>query len=289
MRRQLTVVLLAAAVAVTGCASATTTAVPRPLPTGKRTATQTIKVGGRTRSWVQTDPRYPRAGSIPIIVVLSGITATAQQEMARDKLLGLASSGRAELVYPVGVDKSWNAGGCCGKAAKMHVNDVAFLQALVPRLDPGQRRPIYLAGYSNGGRLAYRIACTDPALFSGYAVVKAMPEPGCVVTKPVSLLQIDSMNDKAVAYRPGDHGREHPAATVEVSHLQGVDGCPSSSTASSHGELKLTTWTGCKAGTRLAFAVYSSGWHSWPRTTPTTPGAAPVIWTFLSALPPPRP
>jgi polyhydroxybutyrate depolymerase len=288
MGRRLTVLLLAAAVAVTGCASATATASsPRPMVTGKRITTDTIKSGGRTRSWVQITPKDPRAAATaPIIVVLSGITATPTEEMDRDDLLGLPSSGRAELVYPAGVDKSWDAGGCCGGAAKMHVNDVAFLQALVPRLDPHHHRPIYLAGYSNGGRLTYRIACTDPTLFGGYAVIKAMPEKGCVVSKPLNFLQIDSTNDKAVAYRPGDHGREHPPATVEVAHLHSADACPSSSTLASHGALRLTTWTGCRSGTRLLFAVYTGGWHSWPPPTSSTPGAATVIWNFVTALAP---
>ena len=58
--------------------------------------------------------------------------------------------------------ESWNAIGCCGAAAKANVNDVAFLEALVPKVDPGRTRPIYFVGYSNGGRMAYRLDCTDP-------------------------------------------------------------------------------------------------------------------------------
>src|SRR5580700_6459380 len=109
-----------------------------------RTTTQSIKVGGLTRTWVQIAPAG--AATEPIIVVLSGISASAGAEMARDGLLGLPATGRAELVYPSGYANSWNAGGCCGWAAKRHVDDVAFLQALVAHVDPGHRRPLYLAG-----------------------------------------------------------------------------------------------------------------------------------------------
>jgi polyhydroxybutyrate depolymerase len=248
-----------------------------------RTATtRSIKVDGRTRSWLQLTPAGPRAGSVPVIVVLSGIKATAAQEMDRDGLLGLPAAGHAELVYPVSYDKSWNAGGCCGQAAKRHINDVGFLQALVPKLDPGHRRPIYLAGYSNGGRLAYRVACTDPSLVDGYAVVKAMPEPGCVVAKPVSILQIDSTNDKAVPYQPGDRGKEHPPATVEVADLRGADGCAAAPTVVSRGSLRLTTWTRCHSSTQVTFAVYTGGKHSWPLNTASTPGAPTLIWSFIT-------
>jgi polyhydroxybutyrate depolymerase len=245
--------------------------------------THTIKAGGRTRSWVQVTAPGTASGSAPIIVVLSGIHATPSQEIARDGLVPLAASGSAELVYPAGVGKSWNAGGCCGVAAKENVNDVAFLQALVAQLDPGHRQPVYLAGYSNGGRLAYRVACTDPGLFGAIAVLKAMPEPGCVVSQPVTIMQIDATNDPTVPYQPGDPGREQPAATTEVARLQSADGCTGPPAVVTEGSLRLETWTGCTAGTRLAFAVYQGGKHTIPLGNATTPSAASIIWTFFSA------
>lgn len=294
MRRRILALLLSTAVVLTGCTSAV--AGPRPLrsvpsasPSKSATSTHTVKVGSLTRSWVQVTAAGLQGSSAPIIVVLSGINATPAQEMKRDDLLGLPATGHAELVYPVGVHHSWNAGGCCGKAYKEHVDDLAFIQAMVPKLDPSHRRPIYLAGYSNGGRLAYRVMCTDPTLFGAYMIVKAMPEPGCVVTKPASILQIDSTNDHSVPYKPGDHGKEHPPATTEVSHLHGVDDCPSSSAAATHGEVRLTTWTDCHSGSRLSFATYTGGKHIWPPNTSTTPGAGTLIWNFITTLTPTTP
>ena len=90
------------------------------------------------------------------------------------------------------IEESWNAIGCCDGAAKENVNDVGFIEALVPKIDPGHARPIYVVGYSNGGRLAYRLACTDPTLFDGMVAVKADPMPGCVVTKPQNVLVFSS-------------------------------------------------------------------------------------------------
>jgi polyhydroxybutyrate depolymerase len=273
--------LAAAAVVLTACASARA-APQQATDTAMRTTIHAIRAGGRTRTWVQITPLVTQARSVPIIVVLSGISATTGAEIARDGLLDLVATGRAELVYPNAIGKSWNAGGCCGTAQKEHVNDLAFLQALVPKVDPGHRRPLYLAGYSNGGRLAYQVACTDPSLIDGIAVVKAMPDAGCVVSRPVSVLQIDSTNDYAVPYQPGDHGKEHPPATVEVADLHSVDHCAAPAAVASHGSLKLTTWRGCAHGTRLSFAVYTGGKHSWPLGGRGTPSAATLIWGFAS-------
>jgi polyhydroxybutyrate depolymerase len=286
MRRILLALLAVTTLAVTGCASLTTAAATQgSVVAASRATTHSIKVDGRTRTWLQVAPVGSSSATVPIIVMLSGISATAGKEMARDGLLGLPAAGRAELVYPVAIDESWNVGNCCGKAAKLHIDDQAFIEALASKLDPAHHRPIYLAGYSNGGRLAYLIACTTPTLFTGYAVVKAMPDVGCVVTKPVSILQIDSTNDYAVPYKPGDKGKEHPPATTEVADLRTVDACPTTSTTQTRGTLTLTTWTNCKSQSRVTFATYIGGKHSWPPDTSTTPGAATLIWTFITKTP----
>jgi poly(3-hydroxybutyrate) depolymerase/peptidoglycan/LPS O-acetylase OafA/YrhL len=236
-----------------------------------------IEVGGRMREWVQLTPSDGLTGSEPIIVVLSGVNATASQEITRDHLTGYD----AELVYPVSLYKSWNAGGCCGKAAKYHVNDVAFMEALVAAVNPGQAHPVTLVGYSNGGRLTYTIACTDPGLVDSYVVVKADPEPGCVVRKPVTILQIAAKNDDAVPYEPGEKGKESPAAVVQVARLRSVDGATGAATVVTRSGLQISTWRG-KDGTRVEFAVWNSGGHSFPQASGQTPSGAAVIWAFVN-------
>ncbi|HEY1625473.1 MAG TPA: acyltransferase family protein [Streptosporangiaceae bacterium] len=237
---------------------------------------------GQARTWTQLTPVGGLSASAPVIVVLSGINATPAAEIQRDDMTSYVQAGQAELVYPAGYLKSWNAGGCCGKAAKAGINDTGFLQALAATVDPGHKHPLDLVGYSNGGRLAYRIACTDPRLFGEIAVVKAMPQPGCVVSQPVTILQIDSMDDTAVPYQPGDKGRESPPATVEIARLESTDHCPATTTVQVRGSMRLTTWNGCADGSRLGFAAYTSGKHSFPQPSGATPSAAAVIWAFFS-------
>ncbi len=84
---------------------------------------------------------------------------------------------------------------------------MAFLKALVPAVDPGHARPVYVVGYSNGARLAYRVACTDPGLFDAYAAVKGGPSPDCMVSKPVTIAQLASLDDTETPYRPGEKAR----------------------------------------------------------------------------------
>jgi polyhydroxybutyrate depolymerase len=275
-------IVLVVAVSVAASAVASASSGRAATNTTPATSTHSLTVGTLDRSWVEVAPPGPLPKSAPIIVVLSGVSATTSLEIKRDQLVQFVSTDRAELIYPVGIGRSWNAGGCCGMAGREDIDDVAFLQALVAHVDPGRRRPIDLVGYSNGGRLAYRVACTDPALFDATAVVKAMPQPGCVVSQPLSILQIVSTNDPHIPYKPGDPGTEQPSATVQVARLRATDGCALTGTVSTRGSLVLKTWSQCRDHVQLAFATYGGGGHSWPAGNAKTPSAADAIWDFVS-------
>jgi polyhydroxybutyrate depolymerase len=255
---------------------------PTPAPTPVVT-THTLLVGGLARQWEQLTPGGGTTSATPIIVMLHGQAVTADQEAGRDAMTPLVAQGRAELVYPQGLGNSWNALGCCAYAQGHDVDDVGFIEALVAAVDPGHARPVYLAGYSNGGRLAYTIACQDPALVDAYAIVDAMPVAnGCTLSRPVSILQLDGTADPVIPYRPGDPGSEQPPATTQVQRLQVLDGCAPAPATTRTGTMVTATYTGCAAGTRLVFATDEGADHWWQPGTAATPGYGPTIWSFLS-------
>jgi polyhydroxybutyrate depolymerase len=245
------------------------------------TETYSMKVGHRTRQYEVIAPTATLAKSAPIIVVLSGAAVTTSVEITRDRMIPYADADKAEVVYPVAIKESWNAIGCCDGAARENVNDVGFIKALVPRIDPGYERPIYVVGYSVGGRLAYRLACTDPTLFDGMAAVKADPMPGCVVTKPMNVIVFSSLDDKYVPYKPGDKGKETPPATVQIARLQKDMGCESQPTVVKHGPVTYRSWS-CANEKRLAWAVWPTGGHNFPPPAAHSPGADQLIWSFVS-------
>jgi polyhydroxybutyrate depolymerase len=262
----------------------TPTPAPAPTPTPAPVITaHTLLVGGLTRQWEQLTPGGGTTSTTPILVVLHGQAVTADQEVGRDTLLPLVAQGRAELVYPQGLGLSWNALGCCAYAQAHNIDDVGFIEALVAAVDPGRARPVDLVGYSNGGRLAYTIACQDPTLVDAYAIVDAMPlANGCTLSRPISILQIDGTVDPVIPYRPGDPGAEQPPATTQVQRLQVLDGCAPVAATTTAGSMVTATYTGCAAGTRLVFATYQGANHDWQAGNATTPSYGQAIWTFLS-------
>jgi polyhydroxybutyrate depolymerase len=256
------------------------------------TTTYSMQVGSLTRQYEVIAPTKTLAKSAPIIVVLSGAAATTSDEITRDRIVGYAGADEAEVVYPVPIKESWNAIGCCDGAAAENINDVGFIKALVPKIDPGHDRPIYVVGYSVGGRLAYRLACTDPTLFDGMAVVKADPMPGCVVTTPMNVIVFSSQNDKYVPFEPGEKGKETPAATIQIAALESDLGCSAKPTVVKYGQsgktkygvMTVSTWS-CADGKTLEWAVDPLGGHGFPIPTTYGAGANQLIYSWITKTP----
>ena len=274
-------VLLTAFITTLGIATVAGAHIINAVERQSSTTTYSMKVGSLTRSWEVITPTARLPKSAPIVVVLSGLAATTSEEITRDRMVPYVDADKMELVYPVSYRESWNAIGCCGAAASKNVNDIAFLEALVPKVDPGHTRPIYFVGYSNGGRMAYRLECTDPSLFNGMVAVKADPMPGCVVTKPQNVLVFAALDDPWVPYKPGEKGKETPPATVQIARLENALKCSSKATTVKHGNMTLYTWS-CADGKTLQWAVYQTGGHNFPPPNNSQPGANQLIWSFMS-------
>lgn len=246
-------------------------------------STYSMQVGGMTRSYtVLTPAKKALSYSAPIIVVLSGLNSEQYQEINRDGFTSYVQAGDAELVYPLAYRESWNALGCCSWAAQAAVDDVGFITSLVPKVDPGHTRPIYIVGYSNGGRLAYRLDCTNPMLFTGTVIVKADPMPKCDVVVPMKIMTIASTDDTRVPYKPGEKGTESPPATVQSAKLRASSLCSAKSVKEAQGNMTYTLWPDCANGTSVGFTVYTAGVHSWPRPPVSYPAASQVIMAFIT-------
>jgi polyhydroxybutyrate depolymerase len=265
--------------AVRSATTSPSTAAPATPAAPPVTTTHTVSVGGVKREWLQTVPAAGATAATRILVVLHGRAVTPQQEAQRDGFLPLVAPDNLELVYPTGVGASWNAGGCCGQAAQSGVDDIAFLRALVTAIDPQHAHTVTLVGYSNGGRMAYAVACQSPSIVEGFAIVGALPLPSCTVAHPVTLLQLAGTADDVVPFvAPA------PATnvTAQVAALRGLDNTAPTPATWESGALIMSTWTSSSTQTRIGLAAYQGGTHAWPSGGAATPSAAEVILRFFS-------
>ena len=254
---------------------------------GMTQVTETVTVGLLHRSYVVFSPTHPRSARIPALVVLQGRGEPLWMEEARDGLLPLVSSGRALVVYPIGIGRSWNAGVCCGVAHLDGVNDMQFLTGVLASVGGARSvSSVFLTGFSNGGRMAYRLVCADPRAVSAFAVVDAVSSMGCPAGPPVSLLQVDGTRDGFVAYDSSQRphvvgGFVDPTAVGQVAQWVQRDGCLGGGVTATAGLLRLHAWTRCAGGTDVQFATYEGERHFWPQGGPGTPSAATEVWSFF--------
>jgi polyhydroxybutyrate depolymerase len=155
----------------------------------------------------------------------------------------------------IGNLRTWNAGGgvdgwqcVSGRACADGVDDLAYLdavRAVVEGLLPVEGW--YATGHSNGGAMAYRLACERSDVFRGIAATgagnQAAASPGCAPTAPVAILDFHGTEDPCWAYAGG------PAACLQTdggdkvgvaATLTGAPGLPG-----------WTTHLGCDGGTQV--------------------------------------
>jgi polyhydroxybutyrate depolymerase len=266
-------------------------AVP-PAPSGWTITDQRVVSDGRWRYYLLARPAHRRPGDLPLVVVLHGRDMTPAGIEARTGFLGLV--GPALVAFPAGVDESWDAGYCCGAAQRAGVDDVAFIKSVIRQIgatEPaGRTHRVYLVGYSNGGRMAYRLACADPGAFSGVAAVEAVAVSTCSRVRPVPLIEVASTGDPLLTIPAGGlpkHIAGHVETTVSalVGHWRQLEGCAATATFTTHPGLQTTEWSHCDGPGRVALAIYQGGSHRWPVGGPGTPSATQVIWDFFQHHP----
>ena len=282
-----TVGRLIAAVVVLVSVLAAALAPPSAGPRWVRT-TVTMTVDGLARSYLVVRPADSGGASLPVLMELHGCCTTPDVELDRSGFLEV--TGPAILVYPAGHDKYWNAGACCGAT---EADDVAFLTAVVKQVlagqagaDPGR---VYLVGYSNGGRMAYRMACEQPDLFTAVAVFGAVNAKACSHPAPVSLLVAAGTADPELAItatgtRHTTNGYLEPTVEQQVEQYRQANGCRAGPATTTAGKLTSTTWTACDSGDIVQLSLYAGGDHAWPQAEGATPAAAQVVWTFLQRV-----
>jgi len=259
-----------------------------PVPAGWTSSVQQIQSGVLLRDYVVVRPTASGSGPLPVLVVLHGHGMTPAGVARLTGFLPVV--GRAVVVYPAGFGKSWDAGGCCGLARAAGVNDVSFLTTVVHDVlasVPGTSAAnVYLAGFSNGGRMAYRMACADPGLFAGVAAVEAVPVPLCTPPRPVSIAIVAYQEDPYVSVGSRDptqvvRGKGGPRLDQVVALWRQADGCVGGPTVKQVGTAVISLWSACQNQTRVQYALYAGGGHRWPQGDPGTPSASGLIWSFL--------
>lgn len=279
-------------------------------PVGSSQAVALTTADGRERTFHLYAPSDLPDGPVPLVLALHGGLGHGAQLESTIGLDGLAEANGFVVAYPDGIGgaagrpdaRTWNAGACCGPALAQGVDDVAFLRAVIEdvtvghEVDPGR---VYLLGHSNGGMMAYRMACEAADVVAGIGVVGASLEvEPCQPSRPVS---VAAVHGEADANHPIDGGVgsglsdvDYRPAVAGVEQLAAVGGCALGDPAAA-GDLTVREADGCAEGTAMRWTAIAGASHAWPGGTGQVRAlvgepydsydATAELWALLAAHP----
>ncbi len=270
----------------------------------------TLMVDGRERSFVIYQPAGRVAGAkMPLLFALHGGKGTPQDMLELADFRAIADREKMVLIYPAGIEKSWNDGRPTA-ANQMGVDDVSFFRKMSDYAAQNltvDARKIFATGISNGGFMSARLGCELSDVIAGIASVAASMSQvtfdGCKPAKPVAALIIQGTRDPLV---PFTGGMVSPGAGgVAVSHEQVLQKWVSvNQTATTPTVVNLpdiasdgttvvqSTFSGGATGTEVVGYTVVNGGHTWPQgpqyvsaliigKTSQDINANEVIWTFF--------
>ena len=254
---------------------------------------------GRTRHYRTYIPAALPAGSaIPLVIALHGGLGTSSQFAANSGLNGFAESNKFIAVYPDGIGnqpdgtgyQTWNGGYCCGPAATQAVDDVAFIRNLVVKLrttisiDP---RRVYAMGHSNGGILAYKLACDLSDVIVAIGVqAGSNVVADCRPINPVSVFHLHGTTDTNMPINGGKGSgvstTNFASARNAVDAMATVNACNVSSPTSlitSNSDVAALSWKSCKSNTGVRFVTVKNATHAWMGHAAQSAGASSYVGT----------
>ncbi|MEM7252695.1 MAG: PHB depolymerase family esterase [Pseudomonadota bacterium] len=242
------------------------------------------------------DKAAPKSGW-PALLILHGGGGNISSIVRTTAFDELAEREGFVAVYPAGTGPipnrllTWNAGDCCGPAARHDVDDVSFIRTVIDTVVTEYRvdaKRVYVTGYSNGAMMAYRLGCA-----LGDRIAAIAPVGGTIVYAPctgnrrVPLLQIHGTADQCVRFggglcggclqrilraagrEPGSDGIYACRGVVpSVNQWAAANGCRmTKKLVRRRGAARCEQYQGCDSDVELCSVT--GGGHLWPgRTAP---------------------
>jgi polyhydroxybutyrate depolymerase len=263
---------------------------PAALAAGDHTI-QVLHAGLERTALVHIPASVDLQAAAPLVLNFHGLTSNAEQQVFFSGMNPTADAAGFIVVYPNGVQSSWNAGACCGAAIDQQIDDVGFVRALVAQLsntlciDP---RRIYATGMSNGGFMSHRLACEAADLFAAVAPVSAVNGmDSCTPSRPVPVMMFNGTLDPLVAYNGGGLFGSAEQTFIDWGTRDLCGDAPKP--GKSKGAASCVQHELCAADTSVVFCTFTGMGHCWPGNAFCPFGAASTdlsandeMWEFFS-------
>jgi len=274
------------------------------------TAPLNKRFGGSRPVNLAVPKNYDGKKALPLVFVLHGYSANG---FVQTRLLGfhtLVEKQEILLAAPEGTINAkhkqfWNATDACCDFFDTKVDDVAYLAGLIKEISDVynvDKKRVYLIGHSNGGFMAYRMACDRADLIAGIislAGASFASSSKCKPSEPVSVLQIHGDKDDSVLFGGGSvkspdapaTSKTYPGALESTSNWASYNGCKTTTkkeattldldSSVAGAESEVLRFEGCPSGIDVELWTIVGGSHL-PLPTPTFTNRA---WDFFAKHP----
>jgi len=245
---------------------------------------------------------YDGTQAYPLVLNFHGLGSNAEEQLFYSDFRPIADTAGFLVVHPEGTkingNGHWNVNGIwhIGSTA----DDVGFAASLLDTLESLYNIDsdrVYATGMSNGGYMAYELACRLSDRIAAVASVTGSMTPttlaNCRPKHPTPIMQIHGTNDGTVPY-------EGAVWTLSMEQLVDywidLNECDTVSVDSAFADVNPTdgstvsrqSFLNGEAGSSVEFLTVDGGDHTWPGTFFVFPGtnldikASQEIWNFFS-------
>jgi polyhydroxybutyrate depolymerase len=235
-----------------------------------------LRVGTAQRSYeIDLPARADHALPLPVVIVFHGGGGSADSVRRQTRMSAKGETEGFIAVYPQGSGgfagklRTWNAGTCCGHAMQQRVDEIAFVAALLDDLQATvaiDRARVYATGISNGGMMAYEVACALADRVAAIAVVagEMTALDRCRPARPVSVLVIHGSADRNLPIDGGIGAKALAAHEVRsvasaIDFWRRHDGCSDDARREADGAVRRTSYPSCSGGSEVELVTIEGG------------------------------
>ncbi len=270
-----------------------------------RTNGKIVSSGEIRRYLIHVPANYNPAKPTPLVFNIHGFAQWPANQQHISKWNDLADKEGFIVVYPMGTKfpLRWNSHLPIDKSPETQ-KDVIFFVDMIEKfsseynIDPDR---VYASGLSNGGGMAFALACTLSDYIAAIGTVAGAytyPWEACKPQRPVPLIAFHGMEDLIVPY-DGGYAKSIPYHLPPVpewiTEYAQRNGCTGEHPLVINKEVKSIQYFSCEQRVDVILYTIKDGGHSWPGGNPLPKfivgktsqdiDATRLMWEFFKAHP----
>lgn len=254
---------------------------------------RTLNQGGHSRDYLVYTPNSLNPNiPTPVLINFHGFDGCASSFIKEcGDLESVANNNNFILVVPQGVERTkggaeWDPGD--SGVEDIMENDIYFVEKLLEELQTNYNidsMRVYAAGYSNGGMMAYGLACSLADKIAAVGVMSGtMLQGTCNQGEQTSIIHFHGTEDDVLPYQ-GDQNYQSisDVRSFWLNH-NNISSSSLVSTQLDNGQVSLESYSGGSSNTSYELYTLNGGGHIW--FTDDIGGENPnqILWNFLSAF-----